>query len=229
MKALILAAGMGSRLKYKTKNKPKCLVSFKGKPILEHQLSALHQNGINQIVIVVGYKKKKLINYLKRFKKKFFFEIILNNKYKNTDSAFSYFLANKNISNQNYIHMNSDIIFSKKTLEKIILSKKNIIASSRDLKLGEKMDLINFTKNFTIKKFDNKYFSSAQTKIFGLAKFSSSIQKNLFKLIKNDIEKGKRNEKCFSYFRQIIKKKVVYTKLFSKKDIKETNTLKDFK
>ena len=107
--------------------------------------------------------------------------------------------------------------------------KKNVIASSRDLKLGEKMDLINFTKNFKIKKFDNKYFSSAQTKIFGLAKFSSSIQKNLFKLIKNKIKKRKRNEKCFSYFRQIIKKKVVYTKLFSKKDIKETNTLKDFK
>lgn len=230
MKALILAAGLGSRLKYKTKNKPKCLVAYKGKPILDYQLNSLSQNGINQIVIVVGYKKEKLLNYLKRYNKKFNFEIVFNKRYNNTDSAFSYFLAINKIVKSSYIHLNSDIIFSKNTLQKIIKSKKdNIIASSNKIKLANQMDLVDYSKNLLIKKFDNKYFEGAKAKIFGLAKFSSKTSKVLYKHIKKDIVKGKKKTKCFSYLKDIVKNKKIYTKNFSNKEILETNTLKDFR
>ena len=61
-KTLILAAGVGSRLKDHTENTPKCMLDFGGKTLLERQLQAYRECGINNISLVRGYKKNK-INY----------------------------------------------------------------------------------------------------------------------------------------------------------------------
>ncbi|MBU0485000.1 MAG: phosphocholine cytidylyltransferase family protein [Proteobacteria bacterium] len=60
MKAIILAAGRGSRMKHLTDNKPKCLIELHGRPLLEHQLSALTEAGIEDIGIITGYKRELL-------------------------------------------------------------------------------------------------------------------------------------------------------------------------
>ncbi|MEI7611266.1 MAG: phosphocholine cytidylyltransferase family protein [Betaproteobacteria bacterium] len=60
MKAIILAAGRGSRLKNLTDDCPKCLVTLRGKPLLDWQLEALRQAGISEIAIVTGYKRELL-------------------------------------------------------------------------------------------------------------------------------------------------------------------------
>jgi choline kinase len=62
MKAIILAAGRGSRMKNLTEERPKCLVELHGKPLLERQLAALRGAGIEQIAIVTGYKRELLSN-----------------------------------------------------------------------------------------------------------------------------------------------------------------------
>ena len=63
-KALILAAGLGSRLLKQTEEKPKTLVEINGKPILEYQLEALLRNNIKEIIIVTGYKSEKIKHFL---------------------------------------------------------------------------------------------------------------------------------------------------------------------
>lgn len=62
MKAIILAAGRGSRMKDLTEERPKCLVELKGRSLLEWQLAALHGAGIQDIAIVTGYKRELLAN-----------------------------------------------------------------------------------------------------------------------------------------------------------------------
>lgn len=62
MKAIILAAGRGSRMKNLTDECPKCLVELRGKPLLDWQLAALREAGANQIAIVTGYKRELLID-----------------------------------------------------------------------------------------------------------------------------------------------------------------------
>jgi len=62
MKAIIIAAGYASRLRPITNDKPKCMLEIKGKTILEHQLDAFNANGITDISVIKGYKKKA-INY----------------------------------------------------------------------------------------------------------------------------------------------------------------------
>lgn len=63
MKAIILAAGRGSRMKSLTDEKPKCLVEYRGKPLLEWQLEALRGAGITEIGIVRGYRGELLDPY----------------------------------------------------------------------------------------------------------------------------------------------------------------------
>lgn len=62
MKAIILAAGRGSRMKDLTDERPKCLVELRGKPLLEWQLEAMSEAGITEIAIVTGYKRELLTN-----------------------------------------------------------------------------------------------------------------------------------------------------------------------
>ncbi|PKO46936.1 MAG: nucleotidyl transferase [Betaproteobacteria bacterium HGW-Betaproteobacteria-22] len=63
MKAIILAAGRGSRMKDLTDQKPKCLVELRGHTLLEWQLRALREAGIDEIAIVTGYKQALLAPY----------------------------------------------------------------------------------------------------------------------------------------------------------------------
>lgn len=60
MKAIILAAGRGSRMKHLTDERPKCLVELRGKALLDWQLEALRAAGITEIAIVTGYKRELL-------------------------------------------------------------------------------------------------------------------------------------------------------------------------
>lgn len=60
MKAVILAAGQGTRLRPLTNDKPKCLVEVAGKPLLEHQLAVMHACGLRDIHIVGGYRADQL-------------------------------------------------------------------------------------------------------------------------------------------------------------------------
>lgn len=60
MKAIILAAGRGSRMRHMTDDRPKCLVELHGRPLLEWQLGALRNAGITDIGIVTGYKRELL-------------------------------------------------------------------------------------------------------------------------------------------------------------------------
>jgi L-glutamine-phosphate cytidylyltransferase len=62
MRAVILAAGRGSRLGHLGEARPKCLVEFGGKPLIEHQITALRHGGVDEIGIVRGYRAE-MIDY----------------------------------------------------------------------------------------------------------------------------------------------------------------------
>ena len=64
MKALILAAGLGTRLMPLTKNQPKCMVEYQGKKIIDYEIEALWEAGIHEIAVVGGYLAEILKEYL---------------------------------------------------------------------------------------------------------------------------------------------------------------------
>ena len=62
--AIILAAGEGQRLRPFTVNKPKVMLSIASKPILSYVIESLAQNGIRNIILIVGYKREQIFDYI---------------------------------------------------------------------------------------------------------------------------------------------------------------------
>ena len=117
IKALIIAAGLGSRLKKHTENLPKCMLDFGGKTLLQRQLEAYNKNNIKDISLIRGYKKEK-INY----KGLRYFE---NTDYKNNNILNSIFYAEK-IINGNIIISYSDILFDPTVVQRTMESNHDI-------------------------------------------------------------------------------------------------------
>ncbi|MDA9753219.1 NTP transferase domain-containing protein [Candidatus Pelagibacter sp.] len=116
-KALIIAAGLGSRLKKHTENLPKCMLDFGGKTLLQRQLDAYKKCGIKNISLIRGYKKEK-INYKG-------IEYFENTDYKNNNILNSIFYAEK-IINGNIIISYSDILFDSSVVERTLNSDHDI-------------------------------------------------------------------------------------------------------
>ena len=121
-KAIILAAGMGTRLGSMTKKQPKCLTKIKGIDILNRQVEQFKSVGINSIIVVTGHLSDKIDR--KDIVK------VHNNKYAQTNMLFSLFCA-KDFFKEGVIVSYGDIVFNKTTLLKLIDSKNEITNSIR--------------------------------------------------------------------------------------------------
>ncbi|WP_042462092.1 CTP--phosphocholine cytidylyltransferase [Neobacillus dielmonensis] len=89
MRAIILAAGMGTRLRPLTDHTPKSLVEVGGEPLVERQIRFLQEKGITDIIIVTGYLKEKF-NYLKS---KYKVRLVHNDKYEIYNNVYTMYLV----------------------------------------------------------------------------------------------------------------------------------------
>jgi len=116
-KALIIAAGLGSRLKKHTENLPKCMLDFGGKTLLQRQLEAYKKSGVENISLIRGYKKEKI-----KYKGIKYFE---NTDYRNNNILNSIFYAEK-VINGNIIISYSDILFDTSVVQRTLESNHDI-------------------------------------------------------------------------------------------------------
>lgn len=89
MNAIILAAGMGTRLRPLTNDKPKCLVEVNGVPMVERQIQFLKEKGINDITLISGYKAEAL-DYLKE---KYGVDIVFNDRFDTCNNINSLYIV----------------------------------------------------------------------------------------------------------------------------------------
>jgi L-glutamine-phosphate cytidylyltransferase len=117
LKAIILAAGEGKRLRPLTNKQPKCMVKLFGKSIIERQIEIFQDCNIKDISIVTGFKHE-MIN----FKEINYFH---NKKYASTNMIETLFCAREKLS-ETVIISYGDIIFQKEVLQKLIDSNEKI-------------------------------------------------------------------------------------------------------
>ena len=127
MKAIILAAGSGTRLGHYTKEIPKALVDINGKSIIERQIELFKKNGITEIFVVRGYKEEKFCMEGITF--------IDNEDFANTNQLASLVLAQNRISG-NALILYGDLLFEQSILDQILMSNSDISVTI-DLKWKE--------------------------------------------------------------------------------------------
>ncbi len=117
MKALILAAGFGSRLAPITNDRPKSMVPVNGKPILVKQIENLMNNGVNEIYVVTGYKSEKIEELGKKYPNLTF---IKSEDYANTNNMYSAYLAKDVLNGELFLMMNADVFFDESIITELL-------------------------------------------------------------------------------------------------------------
>ena len=135
MKALILAAGIGKRLKSAV---PKILLKIGNKTLLERHYENLINSGIKNIGIVIGYKSNKISQFIRVIDTKKKVKIFVNSKFR-LGSIVSLVKAEEFITTKgDMILMDGDVLYDKKILQKLINSKrKNCVLLDENFKQGQ--------------------------------------------------------------------------------------------
>jgi histidinol-phosphate/aromatic aminotransferase/cobyric acid decarboxylase-like protein/choline kinase len=128
MQAIILAAGMGKRLKDLTTDNTKCMVKVNGVSLIQRMLRQLDELGLARIVIVVGYMGDKLIDYISTLNTSTPIEFIENPVYDKTNNIYSLFLAKKQLCEDDTLLLESDLIFEEGILLELVNDPRPTLA-----------------------------------------------------------------------------------------------------
>lgn len=126
----MLAAGMGKRLAKYTQNNTKCMVEVAGQKLIDRAIESLQIAGIKRFVIVIGYKGENLKKYiLENHKGEMEFVFIENKDYATTNNIYSFYLARKELVKDDTILLESDVIYEKDLIKKMVEYKHQNIAA----------------------------------------------------------------------------------------------------
>lgn len=128
MQALILAAGMGKRLKEYTKDSTKCMVEVNGVSLIERMLRDLDELNLNQIIIVTGYMSGLLEEYIKGLGIKTPLVFVENEIYDKTNNIYSLYLADEYLLKDDTLLLESDLIVEKGILKGLAEDSRDSVA-----------------------------------------------------------------------------------------------------
>ena len=192
MKAVILAAGLGSRLRPLTNSIPKCMVPVNGIRIIDRQISNLLANNINNIYVIAGYNAQVLTEHLRKTWPDI--NIITNSEYSRTNNMYSLFLASEYVKAQDFLLMNSDVYFDAEIIRGLLESEApNAIACDKSQYLEESMKIMcdDWKISHISKKISCEDYYAVSIDVY---KISAQASRILFSEIENIIiTQGDRN------------------------------------
>ena len=207
MQAIILAAGMGKRLKQLTQNNTKCMVKVNGIPMINRTLSQLDRLSLSRIVIVVGYEGEKLTGHIRTLDVKTPVVFVENPIYNKTNNIYSLFLAKDYLLKEDTLLLESDVIFQDSVLDCLMEDPRDSLAlvakyeawmDGTCVRLSEQDDIIdmNSKKQFRFSEIEDYY------KTVNLYKFSREFSRTHYVPFLEAYTKALGNNE---YYEQVLK------------------------
>ncbi|MBO4266293.1 MAG: phosphocholine cytidylyltransferase family protein [Lachnospiraceae bacterium] len=128
MQAIILAAGMGKRLKEYTQDNTKCMVKVNGVTMIERLLRQLDDRRLDRIIIVVGYEGRKLEDYVRTLGIATDVEFVNNPIYDKTNNIYSLALAKDFLLEDDTVLFESDLIFEDRIISAVFEDSRDTLA-----------------------------------------------------------------------------------------------------
>jgi len=195
MKAVILAAGQGTRIRSVHGEHPKCLIEVDQTTILDHQLEALSMAGINDVAIVVGYEKEQIVGHVRSQELSYNQRIhfIENPAFVISNNIYSLWLAIDWLRGDSFIVLNADVIFDPAILNSAVQPYAPISMIVDPLWRDETMKVIiegdrviRMSKRISQEEFCGTYI--------GITVFSKSIQNRFFRKLSSLIDADRVND-----------------------------------
>ena len=135
MKAIILSAGQGSRLGHLVDDRPKCLIDFSGRTLLDRQLDTLAANGVDEAVVVTGFHDELIDEAIARRSGGPLVRTIYNPFYKVADNTGSLFMAREELQGDCLV-WNGDTLVSNALMRRVVENDRSGICVTIDRKDG---------------------------------------------------------------------------------------------
>jgi choline kinase len=192
IKAIILAAGVGSRIRPLTDNCPKSLLKINGKTILEMMLSHIQACGINEVVFVLGYLQDQIKDYVKTHFPDLVVHFITNEKYEVTNTGYSLMLTKDFVQDSTFIKFDADVVFDINILKILIASEyDNCLCIDKNINLdAEEIKVIIKDDNRVVKASKTVNPVDAIGESIGIEKISGETACTLF----NELELMMKDE-----------------------------------
>lgn len=186
MQAIILAAGMGKRLKELTQDNTKCMVKINDVTLIERMLRQIDKHNLSKIVIVIGYEGQKLVDYISTLKNIKTPIVYVNNPiYDKTNNIYSLALAQDYLKEEDTLLFESDLIFEDSVIDVLLDDPRPSLAlvdkyeswmDGTCIKLDENDNIVAFIpgKNFNYDEKDEYY------KTVNIYKFSKNFSENSY-------------------------------------------------
>lgn len=165
MQAVILAAGMGSRLKAATGGQAKALVEVGGRSLIQHQLEALADHGIGPVLVVVGYQADEVRREIGDRA-----ETLENERFAQTNSLYSLWLARQWIKGP-FVLLNCDLFFDPQILARVVEESGNVLAYDSTSSRGREQTKVAIKQRRVVDLGKDLPASSARGESLGLLKF----------------------------------------------------------
>lgn len=197
MKAVILAAGLCTRIRPVANGLPKCLLWFGGQTILDFQIESLFDAGIETLAIVVGYGKEHIIDHVAREhpEKCGSISFIVNPEFASTNNIYSLWLARHWVEGSDFICVNADVLYHPKIILPAIATRADIsiiIDLDKEFREESMKVIIRDGRVLAMSKLIPRQESNGT--YLGITTFSRGICKNLFGAMEALIEEGRVND-----------------------------------
>ena len=182
MKAIILAAGVGSRISPLTNSIPKSLLKVGGNTILEMMISHIQNCGISEVVFVLGYLQKQIKDFVETRFLNLNSHFVINDKYAETNTGFSLMLARNLIKDSAFVKFDADVVFDKEILENLIECEyENCLCIDKKINLDvEEIKVIIDDKNRVLNASKAVNPKDAVGESIGIEKINKKTSKLLF-------------------------------------------------
>ena len=207
MQAIILAAGMGKRLKELTQDNTKCMVKVNNVTLIERMIHQLEKQHLSRIVIVVGYKGQKLIDFIATLNIQTPIVYVNNPIYDKTNNIYSLFLVKDYLCKEDTLLLESDLIFEDTVLEELINDPRETLALVDKYESWMDGTCIKITSDDRIEaflsgaKFNFKEIADYY-KTVNIYKFSKHFSENLYVPFLDSYSKALGNNE---YYEQVLR------------------------
>jgi len=182
LKAVILAAGVGSRIRPLTNDCPKSLLSVAGKPILERMISNCNSCGISEFILILGYLDHRIRDFVATVFPKIDVTYVVNEKYAETNTGYSLMLAAEAIGGTGFIKFDADVVFDNKILHRLIRSPFEVtLCIDRGIELdAEEVKIIVDDQFRVLRASKDVEPKEALGESIGIEKINADTAKHLF-------------------------------------------------
>ena len=232
LKAIILAAGMGSRISPLTDDRPKSLLTVAGTPILERMINNIQACGITEIIFVLGYLNWQIEEFVNTKFPDLEAHFILNEKFGETNTGYSLMLTETAVEGTSFVKFDADVVFDIKILRKLIASPfDNCLCIDRDIQLdAEEVKVLPGENNRVLKASKTVDPSQAIGESIGIEKIDSGTANLLFSELQTMMRESVNHQAYYeaAYERLISNETPFHTVDITGLDWTEIDTHEDF-